>query len=982
MNKNKINTKKISFFLLIILLCSNISNVSFAQSFGGDGKDKNSLVETTTSSKGGVISNEETNSTSAPNNEIPSTDETTSQSIEEETVSKETINSNENTTSTSISDEEKTSDNEAVFSNEENGVANETWENNYAVDDEFVEGTVDFTNQYHQSYLTHGDPQHGTPFTISGGTITLGSKDLQTLALTSQYRIDFQRDFELKGLLTMKLGDTGGKPNEAVHSGFAISFHNWDNKYTVRNSGSAIGVYRDINVDSNIGIPNGEVTNTKEQGLGMAVVAEIDPLISWGTVDKNIEYPHIQINETDRDGEIVSFGTPNRMDGFALSGMQSSVSIKWNSQINELTIEHRGGRVQTAKKIITSERANMLKKYGALITFSGATGNLCDGSFPIKFEAQKIQYTDMQPNIETSFSKIKNNEEIELTDSDVLGEEEEVIVRHKISNKLSSTSSKHTKIQLSKNAFKENFGLGRLQIADSTESLWYKPFIIKNSIKTYVGNNGTNDNAINTTEFLSGAMLPITLEANKQVRTIEYKVKLPKVLGENKIPLNVEIKVGDIGITNIVQNKNLYVKGSNPVFVPDSNLKNALIENVSNKIVVDIRPTDLNEKVYEKELSVLDILKLREKSISDLRGIESCRNLNTVDLANNNIVDVLPLADNPKLNKVNISGNIRPINIEKLKQIKNLIINNAEIDTEYLNLISQLTNLKILEAKNNKINDVSLVKNLRNLSSLTLDKNNISDVRALKSIQSQLTTCSILNQNISVEENYIENESFSIENMIYDFDNINDDIVEDSAYVYSTSNKKLVWESIPSGTKQIQYKWNSVPRIQYSGTVVIKLKVVVDPSYLVNIPSQLELGKVLDENSSKYDPTIDPTSPEYDPNLSSSHENPVVKDMVGAKDLITLRNEQGFEGKINVYADSFCIMENTMNPDDTTVTDVYKSFNDKLIEGEASEKKEYLIQLTNENPKGVVRLKTNSKNFKTYGASYKGNLKIILEYVP
>lgn len=980
MKKESLIRKIVYICLIAIFLISNLSIGAFAQSYEMKKETKQSTQDTSgllnemgnssSMQETGVSLDEETNSSSTQEASFSSTEETTPSSTQETSNSsiEETNSSSTQEISGPLTEETIPSS-----SSEVNEPFRKSSGRTSIINDEFNGGKVDFNNQFYASFLsTSSSPVVGTPYKIDGGKVELGNGDMQTLALTSQFKLDFKRSFEINGNLTIDMGHLGQVENKSNHSGFAVSFHTFDNNYNVLNTGGSLGVYRDI---------AGPGSNMKEQGLGLAVVVEVDPIKSYGTIDQNVSDSHIAINETDYDGEINSFGTPELMDTPTIIGTKGKFNIKWNSKKNEITFRHGANNVKVVKKTITSDLVNLLKKTGVYVTFSGSIGTYYKG-VPIKFNVNKIAYNDTNPKVDISFSKLQNGEEVEITDNDVLGEEEEVTVRYKINNEVSTSTGTNSTIQLSKNVFKEEYGLDQLNISDATTASWYKPYIIKDSIKTYVGNTPTNDNAINMDNFFAGQAVPITLEANKQVRTIEYKVKLPKVLGENKNSLNTEIKVGDTGTSIITKNRQLFLQGSSPVSVPDINLKSSLVESIVNKISDVIRPTDLNEKIYEKEMLVLDQLNLNKKNIADLTGIEFCKNLWDLNIANNKITDLSPLMNIEKLQKLNISGNNKPANIEKLEQLKNLFVNNARVDDSYLNLISQLKNLEVLQANSNRIVDVSPVAKLKKLSRLRLDNNKISDIRAIKEISEQLVICTLVDQNVSIKESYVEGTSFSIKNFIYDFDSINDDIVDSGEYSYNRQTKKIVWDSILSGTQQIQYKWDSNPRIRYSGTVTINLNTTFDPSYLVDIPSKLTLGEVLDENSEQYDAETDPTSPDYDPNKNPGHKNPVVKGMVGSKELMTLKNEQGFEGTINVYVDSTCALKNKNNENDVAETYVYKTFNDKLSGGTAADKNEYLAQLTTANPKGVLRIKTNSQNFKTDNATYEGILKVVLEYVP
>ncbi len=111
------------------------------------------------------------------------------------------------------------------------------------------------------------------------------------------------------------------------------------------------------------------------------------------------------------------------------------------------------------------------------------------------------------------------------------------------------------------------------------------------------------------------------------------------------------------------------------ISIPDKNLKAALNKSIDSN-------RDANQIITQQELETLKSLNLSNKNITDLTGLEYCKNIIEIQLSNNKIHDLKPLTN--------------------------------------------LTNLTTLSLDNNCINDISSLKNLNNLNSLSLNNQNIN----------------------------------------------------------------------------------------------------------------------------------------------------------------------------------------------------------------------------------------------------------------
>ena len=200
------------------------------------------------------------------------------------------------------------------------------------------------------------------------------------------------------------------------------------------------------------------------------------------------------------------------------------------------------------------------------------------------------------------------------------------------------------------------------------------------------------------------------------------------------------------------------------VIINDPILKKLINKNLSRDRADD-------QKITKKELEVLKELRMRDEKgenilttaslkdtpefkfiqthgIKNLLGLENAVNLEKLDLNENEISDLSPIAKLNKLTKLSLIRN-RISNLQPLSELTNL---------EYLDLyankivdispLAKLTNLKHLDLHNNNdqtgdpvhptisggIKDISVVKNLTKLEMLSLGSNNITDITPIKNL--------------------------------------------------------------------------------------------------------------------------------------------------------------------------------------------------------------------------------------------------------
>ncbi len=117
----------------------------------------------------------------------------------------------------------------------------------------------------------------------------------------------------------------------------------------------------------------------------------------------------------------------------------------------------------------------------------------------------------------------------------------------------------------------------------------------------------------------------------------------------------------------------------------------------------------------QEPLTKEDVAKISQisgagRKISNLAGIEHCVAVQQVDLANNDIVDVGPLAS--------------------LKLIQSLTLKNNKIQS--IEALKEYTKLQYLDLSGNQIKDLAPIGKSTNLMSLNISKNAVEDLQVLK----------------------------------------------------------------------------------------------------------------------------------------------------------------------------------------------------------------------------------------------------------
>jgi len=162
----------------------------------------------------------------------------------------------------------------------------------------------------------------------------------------------------------------------------------------------------------------------------------------------------------------------------------------------------------------------------------------------------------------------------------------------------------------------------------------------------------------------------------------------------------------------------------NVVTFSDINFELAIRESL-NKPSGDITKSDMLTITYLEGWS---------KGIISIDGIEYCENLEVINLWDNQISDIRPLVDLPKLTGLSLPKNqisdISPLG--DLPQLTYLNLLNNQITN--ISVLADLINLEVFDLSNNQIYDISALTDLTNLYWLELYRNQITDISALKEL--------------------------------------------------------------------------------------------------------------------------------------------------------------------------------------------------------------------------------------------------------
>lgn len=157
------------------------------------------------------------------------------------------------------------------------------------------------------------------------------------------------------------------------------------------------------------------------------------------------------------------------------------------------------------------------------------------------------------------------------------------------------------------------------------------------------------------------------------------------------------------------------------------------------------KPADyvLTDKDYESIVS----LDASNRKIRSIEGIQKLKNLEWLNLDNNEISDISPLSSLTKLIHLDLGMN-RISDIQALKGMKNLkslLLDNNNISD--ISPLKELTQIRFLNLSNNKITDITPLEGYKNLYALILDNNYINDITPIQN-NLNLTSLGLNNNNV------------------------------------------------------------------------------------------------------------------------------------------------------------------------------------------------------------------------------------------
>jgi hypothetical protein len=164
----------------------------------------------------------------------------------------------------------------------------------------------------------------------------------------------------------------------------------------------------------------------------------------------------------------------------------------------------------------------------------------------------------------------------------------------------------------------------------------------------------------------------------------------------------------------------------------DKNLEAAV-----RKYVFDKRDND--KPLVEADLINLSTIEAKGLNITNLTGLEKCRELASLDLSRNKIIDLTPIKGLAKLQYLNLADNqvseLTPLGEDYALQYIELSRNRIKVLTP----LQALTNLASLYLSSNQISDITSLLKLTKLSSIYLDHNQIKSIDGISNLKGLFT---------------------------------------------------------------------------------------------------------------------------------------------------------------------------------------------------------------------------------------------------
>ena len=158
------------------------------------------------------------------------------------------------------------------------------------------------------------------------------------------------------------------------------------------------------------------------------------------------------------------------------------------------------------------------------------------------------------------------------------------------------------------------------------------------------------------------------------------------------------------------------------------------LESLSNLETLILSNNNIKEIINIGNLTRLGEIYLLENEISEISNIENLNRLSTIHLGGNKITKISGLDRQKNLRNLFIAANM----IKKIENINHLEhLEWLDLSRNYVNAIeniNQLKNLKFLDLSHNKIADINGLETLTNLEYLNLSGNPLRDIRGLEGL--------------------------------------------------------------------------------------------------------------------------------------------------------------------------------------------------------------------------------------------------------
>ncbi len=194
-------------------------------------------------------------------------------------------------------------------------------------------------------------------------------------------------------------------------------------------------------------------------------------------------------------------------------------------------------------------------------------------------------------------------------------------------------------------------------------------------------------------------------------------LKIPHVVYKEKI---VEIQNGHLSLTNQQIKDITEIKG---------------LEKYRDLNSLSLHFNQISEIKGLQNLSNLKQLVLNSNQISEIKGLKNQFKLQKLGLKNNQITELKGLESLKNLEYLNLPKNVIPKikGLEYLTNLKQLILNFNQINE--IKGLKKLSNLELLDLRYNKITEMKGLENLTNLKELYLSNNQISEIKGLETLK-------------------------------------------------------------------------------------------------------------------------------------------------------------------------------------------------------------------------------------------------------